>query len=139
MSNAFKPILVIGSAVVLLVIVSLYSRPSGNEIIPWRDDYAGARNYAAQSGKLMMVDFTADWCGPCNYMKGTTWASPAVKEALKSYVPVRVDVDRNKELAKQFQISSIPHLFIVNADGRILREMAGAATADEFIEWINVR
>jgi len=135
--KTLQPIAVIGIAIVVMAAVSLYMQPRGHDTIPWRTDYAAAKAEAAQSNKPIFLYFTADYCQPCQYMKQTTWASEDVKTVLDAYVPIKVDIEKNKDLAISYGIESIPHFFLIGTDGRIKRDMPRALTPEELIAWVN--
>lgn len=62
------------------------------------------------SSRPVLVDFYADWCGPCKQMPPIL---KQVKEELKDKVRIiKVDVDKNPNIATQYQIRSIPTLMI---------------------------
>lgn len=65
--------------------------------------------------KPAIVDFTATWCGPCQRI------APILEELAKEYegqiVIYKVDVDENKPLAKEFNVSSIPAVMFIPVDG----------------------
>ena len=64
----------------------------------------------AQSDKLVVIDFWAEWCGPCQIMKPRILD---VAERMGDNVKVvQIDVDKEKELATRFRISSVPTLII---------------------------
>jgi thiol:disulfide interchange protein len=107
-----------------------------HEKVPWRTDYAAALQESRATGKPMLLDFTAEWCGPCQDMRRTTWSDPAVAKALQGYVPVQVDLDTHAELAAQFGVAAIPHLTIVGADGSVVSAEEGELPPDQFREWL---
>ncbi len=80
-------------------------------------------NEVIASDKPVLVDFYADWCGPCRVL------SPVVAELADEYadrIAVRkVDVDTNPELAGQFGVRSIPTLVLFK-DGRAKDVVVGA-------------
>ena len=65
--------------------------------------------------KPAIVDFTATWCGPCQRL------APILEELAKEYKGkvniYKVDVDKNKELAEAFKISSIPAMLFIPKEG----------------------
>lgn len=65
--------------------------------------------------KPAIVDFTASWCGPCQRI------APILEELAKEYegqiVIYKVDVDKNKNLARAFNVSSIPAVMYIPAEG----------------------
>jgi len=139
MNASLKPIVVIGLAIAVMAAVSLYMHGSGKEVVPWREDYTAARAEAAAANKPVLLYFTAPWCGPCDYMKRTTWASNDVKDSLAGYVPVKVNIDNYADLARQFGIETIPRVFVIEPSGRVVRDYNGAMTAEEFVAWIGKR
>lgn len=77
-----------------------------------------------KSDKIAIVDFWAEWCGPCRAI------APIVEELSKEYegqaVVGKVDVDSNPETAMKYSIRSIPTvLFIKN--GQVVDKHVGAA------------
>ncbi len=111
----------------------------GKEIIPWRDDFTAAQSEAKQTGKPMFLYFTADWCGPCQSMKRTTWANANVEQALRTYIPTRIDIDRDASLATQFQVTSVPFFVVLSDSGALLQSNAeGAMDGATFIDWLKL-
>lgn len=77
--------------------------------------------------KVVMLDFYADWCGPCNMV------APLVAELADEnpdYCIGKVNVDDEPELARQFGVTTIPTLVILNK-GEVVRQSIGALPKDK--------
>lgn len=81
----------------------------------------------------LVVDFWADWCGPCKMM------APAYAEAAAQIEPrailAKVDTERNQQLAQRFAIRSIPTLALFK-EGKQVASQAGAMGLPQLIQWI---
>lgn len=74
------------------------------------------------SEKTVLLDFFADWCGPCRMV------SPIVDEIAEEnpqYLVGKINVDAEPELASAFGVSTIPTL-VVMKEGKIVNQSAGA-------------
>ena len=72
--------------------------------------------------KTVLLDFYADWCGPCRMV------SPIVEEIAEEnpqYLIGKVNVDKEPELAQQFQVLSIPTLAVIK-NGNVITQSTGA-------------
>ena len=82
------------------------------------------------SGKLMMVDFWASWCGPCRML------SPVIDGLDKKYegkaVIGKVNVDEEQDLARQFGVISIPTLVVVK-NGEVVNQSVGARPKNQIL------
>jgi len=83
---------------------------------PFSDiSFAEAKTKAAAEKKLLLIDFTATWCGPCKQMDKTTWSDPTIIDWIKKNVIVlQVDVDQKKDLAQSMHVSMMPTIVVFN-------------------------
>ena len=79
-------------------------------------------NEVLNSEKTVLLDFYADWCGPCRMV------SPIVDEIAEEnsqYFVGKINVDNEPELANEFGVMSIPTLVVLK-NGKIVNQSAGA-------------
>ena len=75
-----------------------------------------------QSEKPVLLDFYADWCGPCRMV------APIIEEIAREneqYLVAKVNVDEVPELAMRFGVVSIPTLIVMKG-GEVVQQVAGA-------------
>ena len=85
-----------------------------------------------QSDKPVLVDFSAEWCGPCQ-MLGPILSELKTRVKDKAAI-VKVDVDRNQQLARSLRIQSVPTL-VIYQKGEIKWRQSGEKQAAE-LEYI---
>jgi len=81
---------------------------------------------------LVLLDFYADWCGPCK-MIGPVLEQ--VAEENDDIKVVKVNVDENISLAQQYGVQGIPSLFVLK-DGEVVAQKAGFMPKDALVEWV---
>ena len=97
--------------------------------------YANKDNFAElkASAKPVLVDFYADWCGPCRMV------GPIVEEIANEnpdIVVAKVNVDNNPELASEFGVFSIPTMVVLK-DGKVAAKSAGARPKAQILQLVN--
>jgi len=119
----------------------LFSIPTINaQQIDWLNDLGRAELIARQSGKPILYDFTATWCGPCRRMEKEFWPKPEVVELSKYFVCVKVNYDKEKTLAAKYGISAIPNVVFTDPWGRGLlgQKGYGSWTDAEILEKVRI-
>lgn len=90
-------------------------------------------NEVLQSDKPVFIDFWASWCGPCQMM------APVVEELSEEIADVKfakVNVDEQPELARQFQVMSIPTMVLLK-EGKIVDTTIGAQPREDIVKFLH--
>ena len=84
--------------------------------------------------KPVLVDFFAEWCGPCKTMSPIL---KEVKDALGDKVSIiKIDVDKNQSLAAKYQVRGVP-TFILYKSGKQVWKQSGVVQKNELVSIIN--
>lgn len=102
---------------------------------PIKVDSASWDQEVLRSPQLVMVDFWAEWCGPCRMI------APIIEELSDEYdgrVKVcKLNTDENADVAARYQIMGIPTLLFVR-DGKVLDKVVGAAQKKHLKEKVEI-
>ncbi len=117
-----------------LLIVVLYATTTfgsgGTENIRWVAFEQGVAQ-SKQTGKAMVIYFYSEACPSCTEMKKTTWKDTRVIDALNTrYTPVRVNVNKEQQIAAMYKVYYLPTTWFVKPDGKPFGNRSGYIPAD---------
>ena len=102
-----------------------------SELMEFTDD--NFESEVLKSDKLCLVDFWAEWCGPCRMV------GPIVEEIAKEYAGKlkvgKLNVDNNSQTAVKYGIMSIPSLLFFNG-GKVVEQIVGAVPKKQLVQKI---
>lgn len=84
------------------------------------------------SEKPVLIDFYADWCGPCRTV------SPLVEQIAcehPEYKVCKINVDEQPQLASEYRITSIPTLLVFE-NGKVIKSLVGAAPKQQILDML---
>lgn len=90
-------------------------------------------NEVVRSEKMVLIDFYADWCGPCKML------SPVIEEISNENDNVKVckvNVDEQTDLARKFDIMTIPTLIVMKGE-LVLSKTSGVMPKSEILKMLN--
>ncbi|MDB6056942.1 MAG: polymerase, sigma-24 subunit, subfamily [Verrucomicrobiales bacterium] len=106
---------------------------------PFSDlSFDAASKKAAETGKIVFVDFYTTWCGPCRLLDKTTWTNAEVMKLLKDKtVAIRLDAEKENKLASHYKIEAYPSMLLIKADGTEMDRLVGYRNAENFMTDFN--
>lgn len=94
------------------------------------------KHRAAEEGKLIFMDMTASWCGPCNAMNSNVFSTKEVGEFINSnFIPVKIDIDteQGRILAAEYDVKGVPTMLILDSKMNLLGRTVGYRSKEQFL------
>ena len=109
---------------VAVALFALFTLPTFAEEVNFiQDNVRVAIDRAAAEGKLVFLDFWADYCSPCQLMEKYTFTDPSVIDKMNSsYVPVRINIETfdGYDLKAQYNVKLLPTIIVLNSKGQLV-------------------
>jgi thioredoxin-like negative regulator of GroEL/YHS domain-containing protein len=121
-----------------VVIGAFFSSSCLAQGINWQSDLEQASQQAARENKLVLLHFGATWCRPCHTLDTFVFSNPRVQRAMQdNVIPVKIDVDEQAVLAKEYGVSSVPFDVVITPAGRVVGKRSSPRDASAYADMIN--
>ncbi len=109
------------------VVKETRSKSSGTKTIRWLTSLKAARQEAKRTGKPIMVDLYAEWCGPCQMLEEQTYSHPKIIEESKKWLAVKLNVDEEQATIKELGLegTGIPLVLFLKSNGHPVKGFIG--------------
>jgi thioredoxin-like negative regulator of GroEL len=114
----------------------LWSTPcAAGQGIHWQRDFESALEQAKRTGKPILIDFWAEWCGWCHRLDKTTYGDPEVVRLSGDFISVKIDTEGNAAdvaVAVRYNVSSLPTIAFLSPTGVQLKRVTGYQGPSQF-------
>ena len=94
--------------------------------------YSEALATAKSENKPLVLDFMAVWCDPCKRLVNETFVDEEVSALLEKCVFLKIDTDEHPELAKHFNVASLPDIRFLLPEGKEINKLNGFQSPETF-------
>lgn len=116
--------------------LSNWQEKSAAQPATWLTSHDEALRVARQTGKPILIDFFADWCGPCHMMDEQVFKTRIFKPQESRWVLLRIDFEKHKQLSLKYGASSLPALLALNSQGKPALGVLGYSNPGSTLEFL---
>jgi thiol:disulfide interchange protein len=119
-------------ALVLAVLsIGLLHTAASSKGIEWQS-YTDGMARGKFEKKKVFLHFYAEWCAACKTMEDNTFKDPGVIASLnKDFIPIKVDVDLNKQMSDLYRVKLLPDTWFIAEDADIIGHQPGYISAEQ--------
>lgn len=138
MSGAVRRRIAVVLALVSAVLIQTAPDTDAAGALRWEKDFKAAKSRARADGRIIMVDFWADWCTFCDKLDQTTYKDAMVVSRLaRTTVAVKVNTEGRADeldLAEEHGVESLPTIGFFTPEGRAVARIEGYVDAKSFLK-----
>jgi thiol:disulfide interchange protein len=127
---------ILWGGLILLAGLYIYANRATPASFQWVTDHEAAFAQAQQTGRPVFMDFYASWCPPCKSMDREVFSRDDVARAMDDWVPLKIDVDQQDDLANQHDIQVLPTLLAATPEGEIVARYEGYMSPEQLIDFL---
>ena len=117
-------------------VMGMTGSDSGLVATVFHSSFKAASEAAAADQSLVLLVFSAEWCGPCKLLRSKTLSAPEFLEPDTPLHVADVDIDANQKMAHDFGVEAVPTLVLATPDGKIVSRQTGFMEVGDLMAWL---
>jgi thioredoxin-like negative regulator of GroEL len=131
-----------GAAILVMAVLALArsasaAGPAAAGAVPWETSLEKARAASLRTNQAILVEFWAVWCPSCEEMDREVYSDERISAAMRKVTAVRVDIDRQPLIARQYGVTSTPTLMLMDGYGNELFRFTGTLARDRVLQLLD--